>query len=221
MRTFLQELDAQSAALHEFGLICLRTNSGESTLSRLSRIARIDLAGQERDLFPDRAAFAMNLLRGDEEALTLLNGASACPGPSRLFHSRWQESKIKIVYMHPFGSRLGVTCHAGEDYAHPLEGIHAMMTSIDALKMRAGDSISHGLAIGRDVESFHREVAQQVTTTTGAQFDALAWLQATLLAHAPQSHMQAVARIEAWLWRKVMEIYPRRVQPLSLTTSLR
>ena len=51
----------------------------------------------------------------------------------------------------------------------------------------------------------------------GAQFDALAWLRAALIAYAPPGHMQAVARIEAWLWREMTEIYPRPAQPMSLT----
>ncbi len=219
MQHFLCELDAHSAALHEFRLDMQGDEPGaEDGPPLASRIARIDFAGQERDIFADRAAFAMNLLRGDEEALRLLDGGPAGVEPSPEFHRRWLQLKEdKRLHMPARLPRLGVTCHAGEDYAHPLEGIHAIATAIEALKMRAGDSVGHALAIGCDIARFHREFAPRAMTAKGAQFDALAWLRAVLISHAPPGHMQAVARIEAWLWREMMEIYPRYVQPMSLT----
>jgi hypothetical protein len=220
VRKFLQELDIQSAALHEFRLDMHADESGKVAGDPIvARIARVDFAGQERDIFPDRAAFSMNLLRGDEVALGLLDSRIAGFQPSWEFHGRWLELKEKRRLQAPVSlPRLGVTCHAGEDYAHPLEGIHAMMTAVKALRMRAGDSISHALAIGRDVARFHREVAPHVLTTKGAQFDALVWLQRTLTVHAPPEHMHAISRLNAWLWRKLMEIYPTDLQPASLTT---
>jgi hypothetical protein len=219
VREFLTELDIYSAALHEFRLDRHDANTGPAGSPIVTRIARIDFAGQERDIFPDRAAFAMNLLRGDEVALGLLDARIAGFQPSKDFHGRWLELKEKERLQTPVTlPRLGVTCHAGEDYAHPLEGIHAMMTAVEALRMRAGDSIGHGLAIGRDVARFHREVAPHVLTTKGAQFDALIWLQHTLTVHAPAEHMHAILRINAWLWRKLMEIYRTTdLQPASLT----
>ena len=219
VRAFLIELDVQSAALHEFRLDMHASDASAAANSIVPRIARIDFAGQERDIFPDRAAFAMNLLRGDDLARGLLDAAVSGLRPAQDFHGRWLELKDKKRLQAPVTlPRLGVTCHAGEDYAHPLEGTHAMMTAVQALRMRAGDSIGHGLAIGRDVASFHREVAPHVLTTKGAQFDALIWLQRTLTAHAPPEHMPAITRINAWLWRKLMEIYPApELQPASLT----
>jgi hypothetical protein len=217
MQRFLRELDAHSAALHEFRLDMQDETAGQHKgLPAAARIARIDFAGQERDIFADRAAFAMNLLRGDEDALRLLGGMSGIE-PSPELHYRWlllrEDKRLHMAARLPC---LGVTCHAGEDYAHPLEGIHAIMTAVEALKMRAGDSVGHALALGCDIARFHRETAPHSMTAKGAQFDALSWMRGALIADAPPGHMQAVARIEAWLWREMTEIYPRHVQPMSL-----
>ncbi len=219
MRHFLQELDAHSAALHEFRLnMQADEDAAQSAAPIVTRLARIDFAGQERDIFPDRAAFAMNLLRSDEDAMRLLCGSSSGIVPSAGIHRRWLQLRDdKRLHMPARLPRLGVTCHAGEDYAHPLEGVHAIITAVESLKMRAGDSVGHALALGRDAARFHLEAAPHSMIAKGAQFDALAWLRAALIAYAPPGHMQAVARIEAWLWREMTEIYPRPAQPMSLT----
>ena len=55
MRHFLQELDAHSAALHEFRLnMQADEDAAQSAAPIVTRLARIHFAGQERDIFPDR-----------------------------------------------------------------------------------------------------------------------------------------------------------------------
>lgn len=216
---FLQEIDRDSAALHTFRLEAQKTlerslarkqwHGQESKSDRIhpaARVARLDFAGQERDIFPDRIAFVVNLLRGDAEAQDLLDDR-CYPG----FHGHWLALRAKGEINSPIGlPRLGVTCHAGEDYAHPLEGIHAMMTAVTALKMKAGDSIGHGLAIGRDVAQFHKEFAPKILTEAGAQFDALVWLRQVLVTYGPESFSAAAQRIEVWLWDEIPSLYSER-----------
>lgn len=177
-----------------------------------ARFARLDFAGQERDIFPDRVAFAVNLLRGDQIALDMLD--ERC---DRVVHGRWLELKEQGRQYAPLGLPiLGVTCHAGEDYAHPLEGIHAMYTAVKALRMRAGDSLGHGLALGRDVREFHKDFADSVLTEAGGQFDAILWLRRLLIEKAPPACALAIAQLESWLWKEAAELYPPYLVPKSL-----
>lgn len=48
-------------------------------------------------------------------------------------------------------SLLGITYHVGEDFRHPLSGLRHVDEAIQYLKMRSGDRIGHGLALGIDV----------------------------------------------------------------------
>ena len=169
-----RELDAQAFTLH-----MLRRHSCSNPRCKLkesaARIARIDLAGQERDAPPDIAAFQMRLLRGDVDALDKLAEPGAC---DELAHKHWLLLDARKQAGLPVGvPRLRATCHAGEDFAHPLEGIYCMDIARESLKLGPGDTIGHGLAAGWNVEAFDRERTPRAVIREGSLFDSLLWLR--------------------------------------------
>ncbi len=199
----------EAAALHEFRCAVAVTQDRRF----VSRIARIDFAGQERDVPPDVAAFAINLARGDEDALAALKYDDVDP----VTYGRWLQlmgdsSRADQVALPP----LGLTCHAGEDFAHPLEGVYAMVRAADGLKMREGDTIGHGLAAGVDVERFHRERLSHVVTEAGQQFDALLWLYTQMMLEGSSQFGTQLVQLEEWLWSTFAELYPGALPPPSL-----
>lgn len=135
---------------------------------------RIDVAGQERDLKPHAAFFAIKLLKGDREALKQLNAGANCDPD---VHCAWMDlvesENLDLAFGLP---ELGVSCHAGEDFGHPLVGISWVHSAITGLDMRAGDTIGHALALGWDMETFDRERRESAIVPLGDQFDALLWL---------------------------------------------
>lgn len=206
---FLRELDRDTAALHRF-----RLQSGNTPrhMEMAAKIARIDFAGQERDIFPSRAAFSMNLLRGEAKAIAVLD--NTC---DEVLHREWLRLRASDALHTSFDvPTLGITCHAGEDYAHPLEGTYAVITAANALNMRAGDSIGHGLALGRNVERFHRDNGHHVLTTAGEQFDALVWLHQQLRDARPTELSQFIGPLEAWIWGEAERLYSRTNLPATI-----
>jgi hypothetical protein len=52
--------------------------------------------------------------------------------------------------LHPGWPRLGVTMHAGEDFADPLTGLRAVDEALTTLDLRPGDRLGHALATALD-----------------------------------------------------------------------
>lgn len=218
---FLGELDSDSANFHEFRLgahedwlRATATAAGHKGRPHpAARFARVDFAGQERDIFPAHVAFTLRLLRGDADAIAKLTSSSC----DRQLHQRWLALVRDGRAYPPVGlPELGVTCHAGEDYAHPLEGIHAMMTAADALRMKAGDTLGHGLAIGRDIKRFHDRHGADISTRAGAQFDALVWLYHLLSEKAPPGFSHFAQQIANWVHDIAPTLYPKALLSSSL-----
>lgn len=198
LKAFLCSLDFDSAVLHRYR--CIDRPNGHA-----HRIVRLDFAGAERDIPPEIASFCMNLCRGDEAALEILRSGKLDP----VIHRRWLWHQKNETQRQPFGRpMLGQSCHAGEDNAHPLEGLYCVASAIERLNMREGDTIGHGLALAQDVTSFDRSRSGRTMTVRGHQFDSLFWLFRNLrtaeLQHQPAGTMQ---RLEAWLLKELVAIY--------------
>jgi hypothetical protein len=194
LRKLLRELDRDSAALHTY-------RTGEEWAEHSWRIARIDFAGSERDIPPDAPSFCMNLVRGDREALNAL-AEEDC---DKELHRFWLLHAERGTAGPPRGRPgLGITCHAGEDYAHPLEGTYCIASAAKLLRMRAGDTIGHGLALGHDSASYDQIRSPKSLTVRGLQFDALLWLYCRC-----QETMDSpiLSLLEPWLRQEAYELY--------------
>ncbi len=178
--TLAREIDREAAQLHSF----LTDERFEKTSKR---IARIDLAGQERDASPLVSAFALRLLRGEADAIDALDAEDIDPN----VHRYWLLLKKRGHHIAD-PKRLGLTCHAGEDFAHPLEGLFGMHMALTRLGMRAGDTIGHGLAAGVDIKDWNLHHTPRRYQPVGLIFDALLWLEG--LVETGRLKMGAAAR---------------------------
>ena len=211
--TWLREFDRDTAALH-----VLRTQAPPHLRRLVARIARIDFAGQERDVRIDWAAFNLNLMRGDPSSQAKLekfaedNQNAKEPHP---YHSCWEQLAGGENRAGPSleALKLGLTCHAGEDFAHPLEGLFGIVNAVERLNMTAGDSIGHGLAIGVPMERYHSASNPTVQTSTGNLFDALVWLHLEITKNGAQ-HFGSESRVlEMKLWEWAQKIYDQPLPP--------
>ncbi|MBX3670221.1 MAG: hypothetical protein KF778_17610, partial [Rhodocyclaceae bacterium] len=181
---------------------------------------RIDLAGQERDMAPYHAFFAMRLLRGDASAhayLKLGAGADARPAGSGLqavfppapsAHREWLElHEQQRLIADPGLAELGVSCHAGEDFGHPLEGIAAVGMVLEGMSMGPGDTIGHALALGWDLALFRRLRQGTTYLAEGAQFDSVLWLHRLFAHDWPHAHLAVRAEVESYLAGKSYQFY--------------
>ena len=211
LERFRIELDRDSAELHLF-----RRRAAERAPELLPLIARVDFAGQERDLPPQEVVFALNLLRGDQRSLHALK-RMAREAERAGDRADWARPFEKWLFLHRSGeakppirsSALGVTCHAGEDYAHVVEGLFAIDSAASLLSMRAGDTIGHGLAAGHDPARDRALRGGKRLIRRGHQFDALIWLFALALRCRADCDAHDLRELEEFLRGEAGALYPR------------
>lgn len=80
----------------------------------------------------------------------------------------------------PGAPALGLTIHAGEDFFHPLDGLRSVAEAMAGCRMRAGDRIGHGLALGLDIVRFNAEYDASVLVPNGVALDSLVWFHERL-----------------------------------------
>ena len=114
--------------------------------------------------------------------------------------------------------RLRATCHAGEDFAHPLEGIYCMDIARESLKLGPGDTIGHGLAAGWNVEAFDRERTPRAVIREGSLFDSLLWLRCEIGRWPSQLFAHLLPNLDAELRNLFIELYQEMGELPSLTT---
>jgi hypothetical protein len=210
LKRFLQSLDRDSALLHAYRRISIWKEFSH-------RIIRIDFAGAERDVPVSLASLCMNLTRSDPESLELLASGTLDPRLHRYWLWHQANGTAGGVFGRP---ALGQTCHAGEDFAHPLEGIYAIATAASALKMKEGDTIGHGLALGRNVATFNTTRAPRTLTLRGSQFDALLWLHHQLRANVAPCPAARSAALEDWLLAEAYKLYPKARTQMKLLSDI-
>jgi hypothetical protein len=222
-KTFAHMIDRDSAVVHHLRLReSARGLSGDIQWNRrlrgVQRIKRIDLSGEERDGFCITSAFAMNLLRGEARALQGLEAlrntggqaAESAHARRRDEHAHWlalaRAGKAKAPLLL---ETLAATCHAGEDYAHPLEGVCAVAIAKASLCLKAGDTIGHGVALGHDVKAGGRGWIGAQVCKHGQQFDTLLWAYAQRRRRGADAYAAKFLLIEEALWRLQDELYNR------------
>lgn len=172
LATLLTNMDRETAAIR----LALDDQSQGDVVRRW--LARIDIAGQERDTGLIDCVPYIRLAVGDEDALKDIDETKIKPSDPRAPEfAEW-------LHMRERGSgrpslaeqRLGITVHAGEDFADPLSGLHEIAAAIEFLPMQPGDSIGHGLALKFDIGRFRSERASHALIRRSAHMDTMAWL---------------------------------------------
>lgn len=167
----LIDTDRESAALR----LALTAYAQEPAMRR--RLARIDVAGQERDTQVAVFAPYMRLTRGDEDAVKALSGMDPDRDPRAPEFAKWLELAEHGDHRPSLSTpRLGMTVHAGEDFADPLDGLHQVASAIELYNLRAGDGIGHGLAMTTDTRAFSETRRPWAQIARGAALDSLIWL---------------------------------------------
>jgi hypothetical protein len=172
----MSDLDRSSALLR----LALRQPKPEYR-HIMSAVARIDVAGQERDTQIAHFIMHMRLLRGDAEMIQVLEGAGGGKKghPCRRWLPTWlhlRESRAHLPSLSEPG--LGMTAHAGEDCGDILDGVSQIGVAVDHLALRAGDSIGHGLALVAPHDGPSTATIRMLPR--GSQLDSLCWLHEML-----------------------------------------
>lgn len=164
------EADRQSAAL-KVALSCPRR-------SRFVRdLARIDVAGEERDTPAAMYGLYFRLLRGDPEAVAFLSDYNPSSNQSATLKC-WKRLVDQRRHLSDASQRrLGLTVHAGEDYADILDGVYQIDSAIEACGLEGGDSIGHGLAL---TDTHFSARPDLVFIEAGSSWDSLCWLYFSL-----------------------------------------
>ena len=167
----LRELDRDTAALRA-------ARADRVECQHLKSLARIDVAGQERDTPINVYALHLQLLRGNPGALDTLERAAWLEMAGKRsfpFLEKWLSLHKRGLHR-PLGweAPLGLTVHAGEDYADPLDGIYQVATALDVCGLSSGDAIGHGLALVDPMDTDPDELGPRLPR--GAAFDSQCWL---------------------------------------------
>lgn len=184
----LARLDRESAELR-LALSCPTRGP------KLNDLARIDVAGNERDTPTSLYGLHIRLLRGESSALELLENiveTDDALSPRRRFVKSWERlHKRGLARTSPTNRRLGLTMHAGEDFADQLDGLYQIAGALWACGMHPGDGIGHGLALARDVALSRLTFPRAVSIPLGASVESLCWLYAQTPAPAdPQMRLE-------------------------------
>ena len=110
--------------------------------------------------------------------------------------THWQRLMKKDLWPGPSDlPALGMTYHAGEDYQHPAEGLHAIASVLDLCRMREGDRIGHGLALGAALPGPEDGGVAHAIMSQGSALETLIWLRSAFAATTGVSP-QAIFKIE-------------------------
>lgn len=206
----LDRLDRETAALR----IALGRDHVAADILR-STLARIDVAGQERDTACDLYHFHLRLLRGDSEALGALE-ADEVPLRFAPHVKAWRN--LVERNLHRAGTRersLGLTIHAGEDFADKLDGLYQISSALDACQLRDGDGIGHALALAASAKA---DGPLQMLEL-GANLDSLCWLF-SLLEDNWNGLENERSRIHQQIWRLQRQLSERAGLPLPSNASV-
>lgn len=203
----LSTLDRESAAL--------RTALADEAIGPRARrwLSRVDVAGWERDTPAAQFAPYLRMARGDPEALADLNDF-ADDDPRAADFEHWLSLRSHGSHWPSLSeARLGLTVHAGEDFADPLDGLHQVASALEAFDMQPGDGIGHGLALTVDAAAFARDRSQYARIRRGSHLDGLIWLH-YLIDQEDGLHQHAArgAKLRVEIEEQAREIYQTEVR---------
>jgi adenosine deaminase len=167
----LAVLDRQTAALR-----LALSHDNQKYRGWMTALSRIDVAGQERDTPLALFTRHLRLLRGDIEAIEYLDTLNP-HDPFARWLTFWSGLKRRGLHCPRLDTaRLGVTVHAGEDFADLLDGLYQVGSAYELLQLRAGDGIGHGLALTSEFETNGIRDPRFVVMPLGTAHDSLCWL---------------------------------------------
>lgn len=102
--------------------------------------------------------------------------------------------------------RLGVTCHAGEDFRHLFAGIRSVDESVRFLDMKQGDRIGHALALGISPEQWADRLGGTMTMTVCRRFFDLVWFYDHL--RSLPGHASVTEQVRSEIRRLAHQLYP-------------
>lgn len=147
------------------------------SLARL--IVGIDVANIERNSPIDVFTPYIRLLRGDGLGDDRAGETGLADSPHL---SHWRRVAASGMHRPPWQlPRLGLTCHAGEDFFHPVTGLRTIWEIMRHGRMGPGDRIGHGLALGTDLYRF-AALSGNTVIPAGEALDTLAWCSRRLRA---------------------------------------
>ena len=202
------ETDRLAAVLYRYMLDFDKEKNGTNW-----RIERLDIAGREREAPTHVFAPYIKLLRGDQSVVSKIRGDK--------YSHYFQKCRPLITQENAdVGSlpRLGLTCHAGEDFFTPLDGLFQIDAALDGFEMRAGDAIGHGLAAGVVLDQFFEKRFETGVIPQGVQFDSMLWLFQKLCAE--QSDVAAIERVSSWIRDHGHRIYGRHHEAITFARKL-
>lgn len=199
----LMLMDQQSAALR----LALSEKASGKALRKW--LARIDVAGQERDTSLIECIPYVRLAVGDRGALRDLDRLD--DQDPRVLAGEFDRWRAVVDQGRNLPSlterRLGVTVHAGEDFADPLSGLHEVASAVDLLRLRPGDGIGHGLALKSDMARFATLRNEYAMITHGAHIDSLAWLIEMMESEGYKVGSEIYQRLRLSLEESARELY--------------
>ena len=139
-----------------------------------------------------------------------LQGPKAAAELSEKVHRRWLRlHHDNCDVADPRLPEIGLTCHAGEDFGHPLEGISWVGMALTGLALKPGDTIGHALALGWNVEQFESRRFDSTLMSVGSQFDCLLWLHWAVSDAWPSDPSKTALRhdLEDHICRQADKIY--------------
>ncbi|EJW10759.1 hypothetical protein A33M_4095 [Rhodovulum sp. PH10] len=167
----MRELDRHTAALR-----AALSDPDETRRRWMRGLSRIDVAGQERDTPLALFAVYLRLLRGNPETLEFLEKMSP-DDPIAPWFEYWRRLLWRGEHRPSLGeSRIGLTVHAGEDFADLLDGLYQVGAAVHVVGLCAGDGIGHGLALTSEFEAFGMRAPDYVMMPLGTAHDSLCWL---------------------------------------------
>ena len=167
----LKVLDRQTAALR----VALASRNADHR-RWMSALARIDIAGEERDNPAALFGTHLRLLRNDRDAMSYLEFLNPNDQLSSGLEQWIGLRKRRIHRASPSSNRLGLTIHAGEDFADVLEGLYQIGAALEVCGLGSGDGLGHGLALVTSPESFDKRVGDFRMMSVGMAHDSVCWL---------------------------------------------
>lgn len=156
----------------------------------LEHLSRIDVAGNERDAPATHFGLHLRLLRGDPHAVNVLESIIAATGPHderRRVMRHWERLHLRgLTRQGPAEPRLGLSVHAGEDFADQLEGLYQISGAIHSCDLRPGDAIGHGLALAPTGDRLANPMTASIEA--GMSLESLCWLHEAVPPDARKHH---------------------------------
>ncbi|MBJ6726818.1 amidohydrolase family protein [Geomesophilobacter sediminis] len=109
--------------------------------------------------------------------------------------------------------RLGLTYHAGEDFAHILSGMRTVDEAVKFLRMGSGDRLGHALALGLKYSNWVDWIGGEVFIASGEWLDNLVWFRSCLV---QTGNVALIHSLDSFIEKLSYQIYNISATPTEL-----